>query len=103
MDLEQYRDRARSMRLWALLWLVLGLPIFSLGGASFVLGALIAAFPRSIPDDDVFIGIGALLAIGVGLGLLGGIPCMLGLRLLLERRRLRMETARERLGREVEG
>ena len=97
MDLEQYRDQARSMRLWALVWLVLGLPIFSLGGASLVLGSLIAAFPKSIPDDDVFIGIGALLAIGVGLGLMGGIPVLLGLRLILKRRRLRLETARLRL------
>jgi len=97
VDLEQYTDQARSMRLWALIWLALGLPVFSLGGAAFVLGSLIAAFPKSIPDDDVFIGIGALLAIGVGLGLLGGVPCLLGLRLILKRRRLRLETARARL------
>ncbi len=98
MDLVEYRDQARSLRVRGLLWLTVGLPVASLGGAAFVLGTSIAAFPKSIPDDDVFIGVGALVAIGVALGLAGGLPCLLGVRALWRLRRLRLDTARERLG-----
>lgn len=97
MDLAEYRDQARSLRVRGLLWLVAGLPVASLGGAAFVLGTSIAAFPRSIPDDDVFIGVGALVAIGVVLGLIGGLPSLLGIRALWRLRRLRLDTARARM------
>jgi hypothetical protein len=97
VDLAEYRDQARSLRVRGLLWLTLGLPVTSLGGAAFVLGTSIAAFPRSIPDDDVFIGVGALVVIGMALLLIGGLPCLLGMRALWRLRRLRLDTARERL------
>ena len=97
MELDQYRDKTRSMRVKALLWLVVGLPVASIGGAALVLGVLIAVFPATVEPGEYGWAVGAMAGGGVVVTGIGLGPCLMGLRGLLKLRQLRLDTARQRL------
>lgn len=93
VDLQRYRDTTRSLRVRALLLLFPAAVMFSIGATALVLCGLIATFPSTIEEGDLFYALG-------GVGTLGVIPTTVavalaipGLRAWQWLRRLRLLTA----------
>lgn len=93
VDLERYRDTARSLRVRALLLLFPAAAMASVGITALVLCVLIALFPSTIEEGDLLYALGGVGTLGVlptGIAIGLAIP---GLRARRRLKRLRLLTA----------